>query len=190
VTTIPRVLNRARGFFMEKNTNSFNAILVVHPYTQTNPAPPKKVFPLLCPVREFEKPNGFPAGSIALSIQTRASRNWDGSSPHPSRPALRTAAASEMTWIVTDYDLSAFRIAYVWKQTGVIIAELRIQLELLEPAEIGTKAHIRYRYTGCRSWAVASSRATTVNGSKPGCGTGKPRSTTICATGTEMSFGG
>jgi len=34
--------------------NSFKARRVAHEYTQTNPASPEKVFPLLCPVREAD----------------------------------------------------------------------------------------------------------------------------------------
>jgi hypothetical protein len=54
--------------------------------------------------------------------------------------------AGETTWIVTDYDPAAFRIAYLWIKPGLVIAELVIQLTRSGAEE--TRSHIRYRYTG------------------------------------------
>ena len=56
VTSFPAPFEAA-GFFYGKRgsiMNSFKACRVAHEYTQTNPASPEKVFPLLCPVREAD----------------------------------------------------------------------------------------------------------------------------------------
>jgi hypothetical protein len=37
---------------LEEIMTTFRGNRVVHEFTQTNPAAPEKVFPLLCPVRE------------------------------------------------------------------------------------------------------------------------------------------
>ncbi len=47
---------------VERIMTAFKSYRVTHEYTQTNPAAPEKVFPLLCPVREGDC---FPAGNIA-----------------------------------------------------------------------------------------------------------------------------
>jgi len=52
---------------------------------------------------------------------------------------------SNSTWVVTDYDPAAFRIAFVWVNPEMVTAEIQIQLE---PGREGrTLANIQYRYT-------------------------------------------
>ena len=66
--------------------------------------------------------------------------------PNPPGSAAPDRAAAETTWIVTDYDAAAFRIAYLWIDPGHIITELRIQVA--RSGAEGTRTHIHYRYTG------------------------------------------
>jgi hypothetical protein len=40
------------GFSLEEIMTAFKSHRTAHEYIQTNPAPPQRVFPLLCPVRE------------------------------------------------------------------------------------------------------------------------------------------
>lgn len=123
---------------------TFKSYRVEHEYTQTNPATPDKVFPLLCPVREADWLPGWQyrliysdSGVAELGCVFATPNSPNTSDPH---------AAPETTWIVTDYDPAAFRIAFVWINPGRIITELRIQLT--PGAEGTTRSHIRYRYTG------------------------------------------
>jgi len=52
----------------------------------------------------------------------------------------------ETTWLVTEYDPVAFKIAFAWFIPGQLLAQIKIQLHAKSPHE--TTAHIRYAYTG------------------------------------------
>jgi len=124
---------------------TFKSFRVDHEFIQTNPAPPEKVFPLLCPVREDDWLPGWQYRLI-YSDSGIAELGCVFTTPKPPTSGSHRDAASETTWIVTDYDTPAFRIAYVWINPGHIITELRIQLTAVEQGS--TRTHIRYRYTG------------------------------------------
>ena len=117
--------------------STFAAKRVSHEYTQTNAAPPEKVFPLLCPVREAD---WVPGWQYRL-IYSESGVAEDGcvfSTPNEAGP--------ETVWMVTHYDPAAFTIAYAWTQPGMIATQLRIALS---PAPGGkTSTRIRYVYTG------------------------------------------
>jgi len=123
---------------------AFKSYRIAHEYIQTNPAPPEKVFPLLCPVREDDWLPGWQYRLI-YSDSGVAELGCVFTTPNPPASAAHSAATSETTWIVTDYDPAAFRIAYVWINPGYVITELRIQLAAIEKG--ATRTHIRYRYT-------------------------------------------
>ena len=126
---------------------AFKSARVVHEFVQTNPAAPERVFPLLCPVREADWLPGW-QHRLIYSDSGVAELGCVFTTPRPPGSATRAQvdAAAETTWIVTDYDPAALRIAYVWINPGIVITELRIQLE---PAGNGaTRTQIRYRYTG------------------------------------------
>ena len=116
---------------------TFNAKRVSHEYTQTNDAPPDKVFPLLCPVREA---NWVPGWKYRL-IYSDSGLAEDGcvfSTPNDAGP--------ETIWMTTHYNPAAFTIAYAWVEPGMIATQLRISLA---PAPGGkTITRIRYLYTG------------------------------------------
>ena len=124
---------------------AFNSSRVVHEYTQTNPASPDRVFPLLCPVREADWLPGWQYRLI-YSDSGVAELGCVFTTSNPPASVSHNSVATETTWIVAEYDPSAFRIAFVWFDPGSIITEIRIQLT---PDERGaTRTHIRYRYTG------------------------------------------
>jgi hypothetical protein len=118
--------------------SSFRGQRVTHEFTQTNPATPDKVFPLLCPVREVEWVPGWnhqliysdsgvaELGCVFTTIPCDISN-------------------AKLTWITTDYDPAAYRIAYIWIHPEHVLAELRIQL--IADGE-RTLSHIEFRYTG------------------------------------------
>ena len=120
---------------------AFRGNRVVHEYVQNNPASAEKVFPLLCPVREGDWLPGWQYRLI-YSVSGVAELGCVFTTPNP--PGLD--ASAETTWIVTDYDPAAFRIAYLWIIPGRIITELRIQLAVA--GQGATSTQIRYRYTG------------------------------------------
>jgi hypothetical protein len=130
---------------LEEIMTALQSHRISHEYIQTNPAAPEKVFPLLCPVREADWLPGWQY-RLVYSDSGVAELGCVFTTPNPPAAASHSQAASETTWIVTEYDPSAFRVAFVWINPGHIITELRIRLT---PTEHGaTHTHIRYRYTG------------------------------------------
>jgi hypothetical protein len=119
----------------EKAMTDFQARRVTHQYTQTNCAPPETVFPLLCPVREADWVPGW---------QYRLIYSKSGVA-EAGCVFLTQENERETTWIVTEYDPIAFRIAFVWVDPGMVTAQICIHLERSADA---TSAHIRYTYTG------------------------------------------
>jgi hypothetical protein len=131
---------------------AFKSYRRTHQFTQTNPAAPDKVFPLLCPVREADWIPGWhyqlvysDSGVAELGcVFTTEDPLVEAAKYSSSSPQRDTA--SPTTWICVDYDPTALRIAYVWIKPGRVAAELRIQLERSEDGN--TRSHIRFRYTG------------------------------------------
>jgi hypothetical protein len=115
----------------------FQAKRITYHYTQTNLASPERVFPLLCPVREADWVPGW---------QYRLIYSQSGVAEEGCIFATPNENGSETTWIVTEYDSAAFRIAFVWVNPGLAAAQIRIQLQ---PSSEGrTTANIEYTYTG------------------------------------------
>jgi len=115
----------------------FQGKRVTHEYTQTNAAPPEKVFPLLCPVREADWVPGW---------QYRLIFSQSGVAEHGCVFITPNEDGTETTWVVTDYDRSSFRIAFAWVNPGLVTAQIRISLS--GKTHDSTHAHIRYSYTG------------------------------------------
>jgi len=113
----------------------FQGRRVTHEYTQTNFASPEVVFPLLCPVREAEWVPGW-RYRLIYSESGVAEAGCVFVTEENDR---------ETTWVVTEYDAAAFRIAFVWVDAGRVTAQIRIELERSGDS---TSAHIRYTYTG------------------------------------------
>ena len=132
---------------------AFKSNRVVHEYVQTNPAPPEKVFPLLCPVREADWIPGWQytliyshSGVAELGCIFTTRDPLVESAKYSSRSDERDPTSPETTWICTNYEPAAFRIAYVWIKPARIATELRIHLERTEDGN--TRSHISFRYTG------------------------------------------
>jgi hypothetical protein len=122
---------------LEEAMPAFEAKRISHEYTQTNDAPPVKVFPLLCPVREAD----WVPGWKYRVIYSKSGVAEDGcvfTTPNEGGP--------ETVWIVTHYDPAAFTIAFAWVQPGMIATQLRISLAAAPEGK--TSAHIHYFYTG------------------------------------------
>ncbi|HXJ86393.1 MAG TPA: hypothetical protein VMS18_06225 [Candidatus Binatia bacterium] len=134
--------------------NSFQSVRVVHEYTQTNSASPERVFPLLCPVREADWIPGWKhkliysdSGVAELGCIFTTQDLPLESEKYTSRSNGRETNSTETTtWICTEYEPSAFRIAYVWIRPGYVATELWIRLTAGDDGK--THSHIRFRYTG------------------------------------------
>jgi hypothetical protein len=122
--------------------SEFQGKRVVHEYNQRNAAPPERVFPLLCPVREADWVPGwqyrliYSESGVAEGGCVFITPNEDG---------------SETTWVVTDYDPASFRIAFAWVNPGLAAAQIRISLSRRSGGNASldeTSAHIQYAYTG------------------------------------------
>jgi hypothetical protein len=138
---------------LEEIMTAFKGNRVVHEYTQTNPATPEKVFPLLCPVREADWIPGWrykliysDSGVAELGCIFTTEDPPVESEKYSARSNTRDANSPETTWICVDYDPTAFRIAYVWIKPGRVATELWIQLTAADHGH--THSHIRFRYTG------------------------------------------
>ena len=116
---------------------TFRAKRVSHEYTQTNDAPPERVFPLLCPVREADWAPGW---------QYRLIYSRSGVAENGCVFATLNDAGAERLWMVTHYDPAALEIAYAWIDTGLVATQLRISLAPVAGGK--TSARIRYIYTG------------------------------------------
>jgi len=115
----------------------FHGTRVTHEYTQTNLAAPEKVFPLLCPVREADWVPGWGYGLI-YSQSGIAELGCVFTTPNEN--------GIDTVWLVTEYDQSAFRIAFAWVWPGLVAAQIRISLR--GKLQGTTEADIRYSYTG------------------------------------------
>lgn len=114
----------------------FRGKRATHEYTQSNVAPPEKVFPLLCPVREGEWVPGWQYRMIH-SISGVAEAGCVFTTPNED--------GSETIWMVTAYEPSAFRIAFAWVNPGLVTAWIRIWLA--GNSRGTTEARIWYSYT-------------------------------------------
>ena len=129
--------------------SAFKSLRVSHEYTQSNPASPERVFPLLCPVREAE---WVPDWKYRLVYSDSGVAELGCVFTTPSSAAAAKARDGEdprlreQTWITVDYDPAAYRIAYVWIDPGRVATELRIQLTAADDGS--TRSRIGFRYTG------------------------------------------
>jgi hypothetical protein len=115
----------------------FRGYRVAHEYMQTNNAPPERVFPLLCPVREAEWVPGWQY-RLVYSLSGIAEEGCVFTTPNDD--------GTETTWVVTEYDPASFRIAFSWVHPGVMTAQ--ISIGLIATGKDKTSARIRYTYTG------------------------------------------
>jgi hypothetical protein len=131
------VLYSAGHFLLEEERmTKFRGKRIAHDYMQINCAPPEKVFPLLCPVREADWVPGW---------RYRTIYSQSGLAELGCVFCTLDEDGSETTWIVTEYDPVVGRIGFVWVRAGLMTAQIRISLERTGE---NTKAHIRYTYTG------------------------------------------
>lgn len=118
----------------------FRAKRITHEYTQTNVAPPNKVFLLLCPVREADWVPGW---------QYRLIYSRSGVAEKDCVFTTPNEVGSETIWVVTEYDPATLLIGFVWVNPGQVAAQIQIQLK--EKPGGQALAHVKYVYTGLSS---------------------------------------
>jgi hypothetical protein len=126
----------------DETMSKFQGKRIAHEYTQNNVAPPEKVFPLLCPLREADWVPGW---------QYRLIYSESGVAEYGCVFITPNEDGTETTWMVTDYDPPSFRIAYAWMNPGLVTAQIRICLSRSSGGQISsgdTNALIQYTYTG------------------------------------------
>ena len=104
-------------------------------YTQTICAPPAKVFPLLCPVREGEWVNGWDP-RVVLTESGVAVTGCIFVTPGLPQGAV---------WIMSDVDPEKLHVEMIKVIPGVVVGRIDIQLRDANDGE--TSADITYTYT-------------------------------------------
>ncbi len=104
-------------------------------YRQHLDAPPDRVFPLLCPVREVDWVPGWEP-SLVLSASGVAEADCVFVTP---------GEAGEAVWVVTRHDASAHVVEFVKVTPGHTVGRIRVQLHPEGPQQ--TAAEVTYQYT-------------------------------------------
>ncbi len=115
----------------------FEAKRISHEFVQINDAPPSRVFPLLCPVRESEWVPGW-SFRLVFSKSGIAEEGCIFITPEED--------GSETTWVVTEYDPASFRVGFVWVNPGMVAA--RIVIQVTAKGSDRSNVSLRYTYTG------------------------------------------
>jgi len=111
---------------------------VTHEYTQQIAAPPERVFPLLCPVREGEWLDGW--SDIVEMIHADSGLAEDGCvfrTRGPGRP--------ETVWMITRHDATAGLVEFVRVTEGLVATRLTIRVEAA--SESTSAVHVTYAHT-------------------------------------------
>ena len=107
---------------------------VRHTYTQNLVAPPDKVFPLLCPVREAEwVPNWNPRRVIS-----------DSGVGEKDCVFITEAAPQDAVWVITRHDEQAGKLEIIKVTVDHTVCKVEIALTA---SATGTAAEISYGYT-------------------------------------------
>ncbi len=98
-------------------------------------APPERVFPLLCPIREKEWIDGWDARVL-----------WSRSGVAEDNAMFATHIESGETWVTTRYEPERFRVEYTIFAGGHAV--LRMDLALADAGHGTTRWTTRRTYTG------------------------------------------
>ena len=111
-----------------------NDIRLVRQYRQTIAASPKRIFPLLCPVREAD---------YLPHWQYRMVYSSSGVAEAGCVFATPAGGGGEITWMITEHQ-PAQRVGFAWVHPDRLAARLSFTLS---PAGDGTELSARYEYT-------------------------------------------
>jgi len=108
---------------------------IKHSYTQSLAAPPDKVFPLLCPVREVDWVPGWDP-TLVLSNSGVAEKDCI---------FVTRDTSHESIWVITGFEPEKYKLEMIKVTPGHTVGKLEIQLR---PAgDDQTAAEIAYTYT-------------------------------------------
>lgn len=108
---------------------------IAHSYTQHLEAPPRDVFPLLCPVRERDWVEGWdPTWILSVSGVVEEDCVFATEDEH-----------GESVWIVTDHDPELYRLRMYKLTPGLVLT--RVDIRLLPLRDSATSAEVHYSYT-------------------------------------------
>jgi hypothetical protein len=120
-------------------------------HSQRIEAPPARVFPLICPVRETEWLDGW--GEQLEVIHSDSGLAEDGCvfrTRMPGRP--------ETVWMITRHDPAEKVVEFVRVTTGLAATRLRVQVDA--GADDSSSVHITYTFTPLGAAGVAFVRET------------------------------
>lgn len=109
-------------------------IRVSRSYLQRLTAPPARVFPLLCPVREADWIEGW--DPVAVMTESGVAE--------PGCVFITRAAPADAVWIITRQDATAGVVEMIKVSPGVTACRLTI---VLEATVAGCDAHVTYEHT-------------------------------------------
>jgi hypothetical protein len=115
---------------------------VTKSFTQINNAPPSRVFPLLCPVRESDWIDGWQY-EMSYSVSGLAELGCIFKTPAPG--------GKSFTSYVSNYDPANFKIEFVRMASDEMVVKINIQL--IDTNNAATKAYITYEYTSMNDTA-------------------------------------
>lgn len=121
-----------------------------HTYTQRLLAPPERVFPLLCPVREAEWVPGW-APRLVVSTSGVA---------EPSCVFVTPDDGAEAVWVVTEHDPARYRVGFVKVTPGRTVGQIAIALHP-GPGPDETEAEVTYQFTALSAEGEAAVAAFT-----------------------------
>lgn len=98
---------------------TFQARRIAQEYTHTVPAAPAKIFPLLCPVREYDWIDGWTC-KLVYSETGVAENNCVFTTDFPR--------GVEETWVVSRYDPDLYVIQFVIVNAGTYVMKLDVSL--------------------------------------------------------------
>ena len=137
-----RVLNEERGSAVPASLGGVMDVIdsgrIMRRYTQHIQAPPERVFPLLCPVREADWLHGW--GDELEMVYSDSGVAEDGC-------VFRTGVPGqpEVVWMITRHDPVQRVVEFFRVTTGLVATRLNIQVETRTDGS--SSVHITYTYT-------------------------------------------
>jgi hypothetical protein len=128
---------------------------VTRSYTQRIEAPPPRVFPLLCPVREAEWLDGW-------KDEVEMIHSGSGLAETGCVFRTRTPGRPETVWMITRHDPRARVVEFVRFTTGLVVTRLTVGVKAAGDA--ASDVHVTYTFTPLSEAGAAFVRETHADG--------------------------
>ncbi len=117
--------------------SEFSAKRIVKEYKHTVTGPPEKVFPLLCPIREYDWIDGWECDLVYSKSGVAEDHCIFKTNMH---------GRGDSTWMITNYEPDNFIIGFsIFYENGIIE---KLNINLVEKADGKTEATWTRTYTG------------------------------------------